>query len=94
MYLLRDAFVDVFSVIYGIGVLMIGIIINVFSLFGIYGDYYESEIFNIILSVLGIIIISWLMFDIHKYLAMMKDGYDDDNKSQARSIRAATTLCT
>ena len=79
MYLLRDAFVDVFSVIYGIGVLMIGIIINVFSLFGIYGDYYESEIFNIILSVLGIIIISWLMFDIHKYIAMMKDGYNDDN---------------
>ena len=61
---------------------MIGIIINVFSLFGIYGGYYESEIFNIILSVLGIIIISWLMFDIHKYIAMMKDGYNDDNLNE------------
>ena len=81
MYLLRDAFVDVFSVIYGIGVFMIGIIINAFSLFGI-PNYYDNEILNIILSVLGIIIISWLMFDIHKYLAMMKDGYNDDNQKE------------
>ena len=77
----RDAFVSVFSVIYGIGILMIGIIVNAFSLFGI-PNYYDNEIFNIFLPVLGIVIISWLMFDIHKYLAMMKDGYNDDTLNE------------
>ena len=76
----RDAFVSVFSVTYGIGILMISIIVNFFGLFGL-PSYYSGDIFNTVLSIIGIIIISWLMFDIYKYLVMMQDDYQNGNKN-------------
>ena len=59
---------------------MIGIIIYTFDLFGKESKVKErpsvwSDVYNLFCSVVGIVIISWLMYDIHKYLTWMRDFY-------------------
>ena len=59
--------------------IMVGIIIYTFDLFGPYAKQKDasisSDVFNACCSLFGIIIISWLMVDIHKYLAWLRDSH-------------------
>ena len=77
---------------YGIAVFVIGIIMYTFDLFGKtarrIGHHGEiSEIWNLYLCTVGIIIISWLLYDITKYLQMMREFYDDTIANDNRSFR-------
>ena len=75
----RDSFFGIFSVIYGIMLIMVGIIIYTFDLFGPYAKLQDasvaSDVFNVYCSMFGIVIISWLMFDIQKYLTWLRDSH-------------------
>ena len=59
--------------------IMVGIIIYTFDLFGPYAKQKDasisSDVFNACCSLFGIIIISWLMVDIQKYLAWLRDSH-------------------
>ena len=59
--------------------IMVGIIIYTFDLFGPYSKLQDSsiasDVFNVYCSMFGIVIISWLMFDIQKYLAWLRDSH-------------------
>jgi hypothetical protein len=37
---------------------------------------YFSDIYNLILSIIGICIISWFLYDIHKYKIFLKNHYN------------------
>ena len=59
--------------------IMVGIIIYTFDLFGPYAKLQDasvaSDVFNVYCSMFGIVIISWLMFDIQKYLTWLRDSH-------------------
>ena len=59
--------------------IMVGIIIYTFDLFGPYSKLQDasiaSDVFNVYCSMFGIVIISWLMFDIQKYLKWLRDSH-------------------
>ena len=59
--------------------IMVGIIIYTFDLFGPYSKKKDasisSDVFNACCSLFGIVIISWLMFDIQKYLTWLRDSH-------------------
>ena len=89
----KDRFLDfiatVGSVLYCLAFVMIGIITYLFDLFGPYsksGPYHASEVFNILLCIFGISWLSWLMYDIQKYVRMMKEYYQNEGSSQFKLI--------
>ncbi len=82
------------SIIYGIGVLIIGIIIYFFDLFATANanadgmGVKKSEIFNMYLCVVGTAWLLWLMFDIQNYVNKMKNYYQNgmDETSDFRLV--------
>ena len=86
----RDSFWQVFSFIYGIGIIMVGILIFTFDLFGktakTPNSAAASEIYTFILSLIGIIIIAYLMYDIQKYNNMIRDYYENDSSNSSMKL--------
>ena len=91
----RERFLDfiatVGSVLYCITIIMVGIIISMFDTFGPIAKTRQSvaiETYNILLAILGIGWLCWLMFDINKYVRMMKEYYESqsDGSSQIRLV--------
>ena len=80
-----DSFATTYSLIYGIFLIMAGVVAYTFDLFGpsSKAKFYHvgtiGESFNVYLSVVGIIIICVLMLDIHKYLNSMRSYQNDQN---------------
>ena len=74
--------------------IMVGIIIYTFDLFGPYSKLQDSsiasDVFNVYCSMFGIVIISWLMFDIQKYLSWLRNfncnGDEEGGSSGLRLI--------
>ena len=61
---------------YGIGIIMTGILVYTFNLFGKKskeGLQHWSEIYNLFLSTIGIACISWFLYDINDYFSWLKD---------------------
>ncbi len=68
------------SIVYAIAILIIGIIIYFFDLFYTtesMSRVRSSEIFNMYLCIVGSGWLIWLMYDIQKYVNMMKDYFQN-----------------
>lgn len=79
IFYFRDSFFNYVSIIYGIAVINIGLIVYLFNFFGKRSENeapYFSDIYNLILSIIGICIISWFLYDIHKYKISLKNHYN------------------
>ena len=64
---------------------MIGMIVYTFDLFGPYSKLQQrpsiiGDTYNAGCSLVGIIIISWLMFDIQKYLKWLREFYQNGDE--------------
>jgi hypothetical protein len=79
LFFFRDSFFNYVSIIYGIAVINIGLIVYLFNFFGRRSENeapYFSDIYNLILSIIGISIISWFLYDIHMYKISLKNHYN------------------
>ena len=87
-----DSFATTYSLIYGIFLIIAGILAYTFDLFGPSSKwrYYQvgliGESFNVYLSVVGILIICVLMFDIHKYLNLIRQYYERNQNGKFKLI--------
>ena len=60
---------------------MVGIIVYAFNLFGKRSKIepaFWSDLYNLFLSIVGILIISWILYDIHSYLAWLRNYCKND----------------
>ena len=69
---------------------MVGVIVYTFDLFGKDSKVKErpsiwSDVYNSFCSLVGIIIITWLMIDIQKYLSWLRNFYQDREEEGANS---------
>ena len=70
------------SIIYGIFIVMLGVCCYMFDLFGPdsrQSPVYYGDALEIYLSLVGILWLCWLMYDIQKYINMMKEYYQNEN---------------
>ena len=88
----RNSVINNISVMYGIGIIMTGILVYTFNLLGKKskeGLQHWSEIYNLFLSTIGIACTSWFLYDINDYFSWLKDhtkkvGYSSFSERKER----------